>query len=137
MFLLDTNVLSELRRPEKADVRLKAWASKQHASQTFISAISVLEIEHGILLKSRRDETQGAVLRSWFDESLLPHFEGRILAIDKDVALECAKLHVPNPKSDRDAMIAATALVNKLTVVTRNVGDFEGTGVNLVNPWTD
>lgn len=135
MFLLDTNVISELRRPDRADRNVLAWANAVPATNFFMSAISILEIEVGARLIERKDATQGAVLRAWIDSQILARFEGRILAIDTAVAQRCAQLHVPNPRAERDALIAATALVHGLTVVTRNVGDFEPTGVPLLNPW--
>jgi toxin FitB len=135
MFLLDTNVISELRRPDKAHRNVAAWANAIPAAGFFISAISILEIELGARLIERKDTAQGAVLRAWIDNHILARFEDRILAIDTAVALRCAQLHVPNPRAERDALMAATALVHGLTIVTRNVGDFEPTGVPLINPW--
>ena len=135
MFLLDTNVISELRRPDKADRNVVAWASKIPATGFFISAISILEIELGALLIARKDAAQGDVLRAWIDNQILPRFEGRILAVDTAVAQRCARLHVPDPRAERDALIAATALVHGLTVVTRNAADFQPAGVALLNPW--
>lgn len=135
MFLLDTNVLSELRRNERADPKVAAWAKGVPAGQLFLSAITIFEIEIGALLLARRDVSQGAVLRSWIDSKVLPAFEGRVLAVDTAVAQRCARLHVPNPRAERDALIAATALVHRLTVVTRNVVDFEPMGADLLNPW--
>lgn len=137
MFLLDTNVISELRRPDKAHRNVVAWANAIPAASFFISAISILEIELGARLIERRDSAQGAVLRNWIDNHILARFEGRILPIDTPVAQRCAQLHVPNPRAERDALIAATALVHGLTIVTRNVGHFEPTGVPLLNPWGD
>lgn len=135
MFLLDTNVVSELRRPDKADRNVVAWANAAPVANFFLSVISILEIELGARLIERRDAAQGAVLRAWIGDQVLTRFEGRILAIDAAVAQRCAQLHVPNPRAERDALIAATALVHGLTVVTRNVEDFEPTGVPLLNPW--
>lgn len=135
MYLLDTNVISELRRPHKANKNVVAWADANSALNFFLSAISVLEIELGTLRIARRDHGRGAVLRSWIDEQILPRFEGRILAIDTAVAQRCARLHVPDPRAERDALIAATAMVHGLTVVTRNIADFEPMGVALLNPW--
>lgn len=83
----------------------------------------------------RRDAAQGVVLRAWIDGRVLPAFEGRILAVDMAVAQRCARLHVPDPRAERDALIAATALVHGLTVATRNVADFQPMGVDLLNPW--
>ena len=140
MYILDTNVISELRKGRKTHQNVRKWAERLPSASLYISVISLLELEIGILLidrrdKDRRDKEQGAILRAWMDRHVLPTFSCRILAIDTDVARRCATLHVPNPRSDRDALIAATALVHGLTVATRNVGDFERTGVGVLNPW--
>jgi len=135
MYILDTNVVSELRKAKKAHQNVKKWAQPLPSTSIYISVISVLELEIGILLIERRDKEQGAILRAWMDRHVLPTFSGRILAIDTAVAQRCATLHVPNPRSDRDALIAATALVHGLTVATRNVADFERMGVGVLNPW--
>ena len=135
MYILDTNVVSELRKAKKADQNVTKWAQPLASATLYISVISLLELEIGILLMERRDKQQGAILRAWMDKHVLPTFSGRILAIDTTVAQRCAALHVPNPRSDRDALIAATALVHGLTVATRNVADFEGMGVGVLNPW--
>lgn len=135
MYILDTNVVSELRKAKKAHQNVKKWAQPLPAASLYISVISVLELEIGILLIERRDQEQGTILRAWMDRHVLPTFSSRILVIDTAVAQRCATLHVPNPRSDRDALIAATALVHGLTVATRNVADFERMGVGVVNPW--
>lgn len=137
MYLLDTNVVSELRKAKsgKADSKVITWASQIPTASLFLSAISILEIEMGILLRERRDPLQGQVLREWLENQVLPAFEGRILAIDTAVARQCAQLHVPDPCAERDALIAATALVHGLVLVTRNVDDFKATGVEILNPW--
>jgi toxin FitB len=135
MFLLDTNVLSELRRRDRTDSRVAVWADAIHHSDLFLSAITILEIEAGTLMLERRDKAQGAMLRTWIDGRVLPAFEGRILSVDTAVAQRCARLHVPDPRGERDALIAATALVHRLKLVTRNVADFQGMGVDLINPW--
>jgi len=137
MFLLDTNVISELRKAKsgKADQNVLNWANGVSAVSLFLSVISVLEIETGIFLVERRDPVQGAVLRSWLNTHVLPAFSERVLPVDTAVAQCCAKLHVPDPRSDRDSIIAATALIHGLTVVTRNIGDFANTGVELLDPW--
>ena len=135
MFLLDTNVLSELRRPERANPNVVTWADSVQVDQFFLSAMSLFEIERGALLMARRDAIQGRILRSWIDDHVLVRFANRILPVDEAVALQCARLHVPDPRPERDAMIAATALVHGMTVVTRNVGDFAGAAVALLNPW--
>ncbi len=139
MYLLDTNVVSELRkaRTDRLHRRVKAWAKSVPAAALFLSSISILEIEIGILLVERRDPLQGKLLRSWMDGHVLPTFHDRVLAVDTAVAQRCAALHVPDPRSDRDALIGATAFVHGLTIVTRNVEDFESTGVAILNPWRD
>jgi predicted nucleic acid-binding protein len=137
MFLLDTNVVSELRkaRTGKANPHVVSWASRVPAGSLFISAITVLELETGVLLIERRDSAQGVLLRAWLDEQVIPAFAERVLSIDVDVARRCAGLHVPDPRAERDALIAATALVHGMTVATRNVVDFVPTGVPVFNPW--
>ena len=137
MYLLDTNVISELRKVKsgKADRNVVLWANSVSAASLFLSVITILELETGVLLIERRDPAQGAMLRSWLNAHVLPAFSDRILSVDTAVAQCCAKLHVPDPRSDRDAIIAATALVHGMTVVTRNADDFEPTGVELLNPW--
>ena len=137
MFILDTNVVSELRKVKagKADKGVSAWADSVDAASLFLSAITILELEQGVLLVERRDAVQGVLLRSWLERYVLPEFENRVLPIDATVARRCAGLHVPDPRSERDALIAATALVHGMTVVTRNVADFAASGVRLLNPW--
>lgn len=137
MFLLDTNVVSELRkaRSGKADARVVAWAGSVPSSSLYLSTISILELEMGVLQVERRDSAQGRLLRAWLDGQVLPAFQGRVLSLDTEVAQRCARLHVPDPRAERDAVIAATALVHGMTVVTRNTRDFEATGVLLLDPW--
>jgi predicted nucleic acid-binding protein len=105
------------------------------ASSLFLSAITILELETGVLLLERRDPAQGAILRTWLDGYVLPAFAGRVLAVDMVVAQCCARLHVPDPCAERDALIAATALVHGMTVATRNLTDFASTRVPVLNPW--
>ncbi len=136
MYVLDTNVISELRKGKKAERRVRMWAMAVPTASLYLSVVSILELEIGILLVERRDEKQGAILRTWMEGHVLPSFSGRILAVDAAVAQRCASLHVPNPRSDRDALVAATALVHGMTVVTRKVSDFQATGVAVVNPWS-
>ena len=139
MFLLDTNVVSELRkaRTGKAHPNVAAWAQTVHQGSLFLSAIVVQELEIGVLQLERRDLAQGTILRNWLDKYVLPTFVDRVLPIDTAVARRSARLHVPDPQPYRDGLIAATALVHGLTVVTRNVVDFETTGVPLLNPWNE
>ncbi len=137
MFILDTNVVSELRkiRLGRADKNVAQWADSVESVDLYLSAISVQELEIGVLLAERRDPPQGAIFRAWFERHVLPAFAGRILPVDMAVAKRSAALHVPNPRPVMDSLIAATALVHGMTVVTRNVADFESSGVTLLNPW--
>lgn len=135
MYVLDTDVVSHLRRPDKADPHVVAWAASTPVTLHYISCITLFELERGIVSMERKDTAQGAVLRAWMDRQILVRFSGRILPVDVAVAQRCAKLHVPDPAPERDAFIAATAMVHGMTVVTRNTEDFELTGAEVLNPW--
>lgn len=137
MYVLDTNVVSELRkiRLGKADSQFAIWADSSEAMDLYLSVITIQELEIGVLLAERRDPSQGAIFRLWLNGHVIPTFNGRILDVDTSVAQRSAKLHVPDPRPVRDGLIAATALVHGMTVVTRNVADFEPTGVPTLNPW--
>lgn len=137
MFVLDTNVVSELRKVRigKADPNVALWAENVDAANLFVSAITIMELELGVLSIERKDANQGAMLRAWLEQHVLPEFSGRTLPIDTTVAQRCARLHIPDKRGERDALIAATALVHGMTVVTRNVADFQSTGVTILNPW--
>lgn len=136
MFVLDTNVLSELRKPDRANARVATWAASISVDEQYLSAITVLELELGVLRMERKDRRQGAELREWMDNQVLVEFAGRILPVDVMVARRGAALHVPDPMPERDAIIAATALVHEMTLVTRNLRDFQRAGVKTLNPWT-
>jgi hypothetical protein len=137
MYLLDTNVVSELRKVRlgRADPGVARWADSVNASNLYLSVVTVQELEMGVLQLLRRDPVQGAVLRTWLDMQVVPAFGQRILPVDLAVAQRSAALHVPNPRPVRDGLIAATALVHSMTVVTRNVVDFRPCGVPVLNPW--
>ena len=135
MYLLDTNVISELRKGIKADANVISWAKTVSSSVLFLSVISILEIEMGVLQKEHLDPSQGSILRTWMTSHVLPVFSERILYIDVAVAQRCAKLHIPDRRSERDALIAATAFVHGMVVVTRNLKDFDDSGLTLINPW--
>jgi len=139
MFILDTNVVSELRkiRLGRADKNVAQWADSVDSAVLYLSAITVQELEIGVLLAERRDPSQGAIFRTWLEDHVLPAFAGRILPVDTAVAKRSAALHVPNPGPFRDSLIAATALVHKMTLVTRNVADFQASNVPLINPWVN
>jgi len=136
-YLLDTNVVSELRKvgDGKADANVTKWVGAQDSNDLFISAITILEIERGILSIQRRDAAQGSRLRGWMDSRVRPEFAERVLPIDDAIATRCAHLHIPDRRNEADALIAATALVHGLTIVTRNVQDFGDTGVIVIDPW--
>ena len=136
MYLLDTNVISELRK-SNADANVVTWAKKIPTNELYLSSITILEIEMGILRVERKDKTQGLALRAWLENTVIPEFKDRTLNVDIYVARTCAQLHVPNPKSERDALIGATALVHNMPIVTRNTKDFEGMNLRLINPWDD
>jgi toxin FitB len=135
MFLLDTNVVSELRKTTRAEPTVRAWASGHSPDLFHLSTMTLMELEIGVLRIERRDKPQGDRLRHWLQQVVVVQFDRRILDVDTEIARACAKLHVPDPRPERDALIAATALVHGLTVVTRNTADFEPMGVVLLNPW--
>lgn len=139
MFLLDTNVVSELRKlpAGRANPGVVTWAASVSSAAMYLSVVSAHELEIGVLLAERSDPTKGRVLRSWLNDTVLPAFEGRILPVDYAVGIQSATLHVPDPVPCRDAFIGATALVHAMTVVTRNATDFERfPGAAVLNPWT-
>ena len=137
MYLLDTNIISELRKAPtgKAHANVVLWAESVASVNLYISVITILEIEKGILKIARQDESQAKILRTWFDDHVIPAFIDRILPIDIRIAKQCAALHIPDPQPERDAIIAATALVHGLELVTRNTKDFDSLPLTLINPW--
>jgi predicted nucleic acid-binding protein len=139
MYLLDTSVISELRKAGsgRANASVVRCADSVATGALYISAISVLELELGVLQIEQKDAEQGALLRAWLDRQVMPAFEGRILPVDAAIAKRCAALHVPDPRVERDALIAATALVHGMTIVTRNSSDFGYVGLALIDPWQD
>lgn len=135
MYVVDTNVLSDLRRPERAEPALVAWSKQTQADSLFVSVVSIWEIEQGILAVQKRDPAAAKILRSWLEDKLIPQYKDRFLSVDMATARACAALHVPKTQSYRDSLIAATALALGYTVVTRNVSDFAPMGVPYINPW--
>jgi len=139
MYILDTNVISELRKAKsgKANKKVINWAGGVPTASLYLSVITILELETGVRLIERLDQKQGVMLRTWLDNYVLPAFSERIIPIDTAVALCCASMHVHNPRPDRDALIAATAITHKMTMVSRNINDFKHMDVQLLNPWEE
>lgn len=137
MYLLDTNVVSELRKMAngKIDPNVRAWFSDVHPSETWISVVTLSEIQTGILNVARKDDAQAQLLKLWFENKVLPVYQERVLPIDTAVALLAAHLHIPNKRDINDAYIAATAKTHDLTLVTRNIKDFQHAGLKLLNPF--
>lgn len=137
MYLLDTPVIAELRRAKsgRADPHVTTWAGGVASQNMFMSALSLLELEGGVAQVERKDRATGGLLRTWLDEQVMKAFDGRILAVDTAVVKKRASLHFHEPRNDRDALMAATALVHGLTLVTRNVAAFRTGRVKVFNPW--
>lgn len=133
-FLVDTNVLSEARRRQAGDVRVKAWLSSVASAELFTSALVVGEIRRGVERLRRKDTTQAAFLDEWL-ATLKQQFADRVLPVTMDIAEEWGRLNVPDPLPTIDGYLAATARVHGLTLVTRNTRDLARTGVVLLNPW--
>jgi toxin FitB len=137
MYLIDTNVLSELRKiaAGKADKKFTKWANSVDSAELYLSTMTIQEIEIGILLLERKDLRQASVFRRWLEEQVLPSFDKRILSVDISVARRSASFYVPDPRPVRDSLIAATSVVHAMTMVTRNVADFQLPGVKVLDPW--
>ncbi len=137
MYLLDTNIISESRKlgTTRVDPHAARWFSQVDVETTFVSAMTIFELERGVRQMERRDAVQGSILRLWLDDQILTTYESRTLPLSRAVALICASLHIPDPKSERDAWIAASAIEAGLTLVSRNVADFANMGVELINPF--
>ena len=131
-FLLDTNVVSEIRRGR--DLRVRAWVGEVDDRDLHLSVLTLGEIRKGIEMLRDRDPAQAEVFASWLGE-LQTRFADRIVSIDVRVAEEWGRLNAGAPRNTVDSLVAATASIHGLTVVTRNTGDFEGCGVPLINPW--
>jgi len=135
-WLVDTNVISEARKGSNCDPHVADWLARQAGELHYISAISMMEVKLGIELAQNRNPEFAAVLEAWYETKLKARFQGKVLQVDLEVAEVCARLHAVRTRSFRDSLIGATALLHDLRLVTRNVKDFQGMGVSLVNPWT-
>lgn len=135
MYLLDTNLISEMRRPRHTNQGVKAWLASVDGATLYTSAAVIMELERGVLRIERKDTRQGAVLRTWLEQTVKPAFNGRILPIDEHTAAICARLHIPDPAPENDAWISASAIQHGLTLVTRNTADFAASGARLLNPF--
>lgn len=137
MFLLDTNIISESRKlgTDRIDPGVARWLAEVDVETSYLSAMTIYELERGVRQRELRDTKQGAVLRRWLDDQILPLYAPRTIPLTGDVALICAGLHIPDPKSERDAWIAATAISAGLTLVSRNLRDFTAMNVKLLNPF--
>ena len=138
MYLIDTNIISEMRkiRHRKADPNVTAWVNSVNPNLFYTSIVVMMELQRGVMGKHRTDPEQGKRLQQWFDISVKGIFDKRVLYINDHIADVCAGIHVPNPKPENDAWIAATAIAHGLTLVTRNVSDFDGIAVDIINPFT-
>ena len=137
MYLLDTPVISELRKAKtgRCDAGVMRWASGVARQNLYMSAISLLELENSVAKAERKDRVQAAPLRSWLDDQVMKAFDGRILPVDAGVVKKRAALNHAESKSERDALVVATAQLHGLVLVTRNVAAFKTTRVKLFNPW--
>jgi predicted nucleic acid-binding protein len=139
MYLSDTNVISEIRKGDKANAGVCQFVkmTQMENSRVYLSVITIGELRRGVdLILHRGDKLQANLLQNWLT-TILQEYQNDILDIDIDIAMLWGRLRVPNDQHGFDKLIAATALIYDLTVVTRNVKDFAGTGVRLLNPFTD
>jgi toxin FitB len=134
-FLLDTNVLSEVKRG-RGDVRVKNWFAKTDGDALFTSVMVVGEIRRGIELIRRRDATQVAGFEAWLAQ-LQDEFAERVLSITQEIAEEWGRINVPDPLPTIDALLTATARVHNLTIVSRNIRDIGRGGARVLNPWQE
>ena len=137
MYLLDTNIISELKKLDSGKIhpQVQRWAYSINLMQTKVSVVSIIEIRTGILSLARKGQAQAASFDNWFTNRLLPAYRTRTLSVDTEVALICAQLHIPTKRPINDAYIAATAIAHNLTPVTRNMRDFQGLPLMLENPF--
>jgi toxin FitB len=134
-YLLDTNVVSEMRRRGAMHPKTAAWLGSIAPAQLYISSITIFEIERGVEKVALRDAKRGTELSTWLRRQVLPAFDGRVLTLDAEAALHAARLHAGRARLDADRLVAAIALAHAKVIVTRNVKDFAGLGVMVVDPF--
>jgi len=134
-YLLDTNVVSALRVRGR-EPQVQAWAASTPVADQFVTALTIAEIERGLITKERTDSAQGIVLRRWLEDHVLPAFAGRVLPFDLPAARILATYPVPDRAPLDDALIAAIAQSTGMTIATRNTRHFQPLGVSIVNPWS-
>lgn len=137
MYLVDTNVISEVRKRDRADKGVMAFFRKAAKEDVdlYLSVVTVGELRRGVeIIRHRGDKPQAARLENWLD-GVLREFGRHILVVDDEIGQLWGRLRVPHPEHALDKLIAATALIHDLTVVTRNVDDFTGTGARVLNPF--
>jgi predicted nucleic acid-binding protein len=139
MFVIDTNVISEIRKVKsgRADKNVAQWAKRVDLSLCYLSVVTIHELEVGIFQAELKDKQKGKTLRNWLNTQVLPTFSKRIIEISLPIIRQSATLNSPKLRPFRDCLIASTALVYGMSVVTRNAADFESTGVTLINPWDE
>ncbi len=134
-FLLDTNLISELRKKHRCDPNVAKWQSGVAAESCYLSTITLMEIAHGIELTQKKDAPFAATLKDWYQHQIIPAFRERTLSVTPAIAEAGGKIMAIRTRSTADGLLAGTALVHRLTLVTRNESDFSDTGVAVFNPW--
>jgi len=137
MYLLDTNVVSEIRkiRQNKTNQNVVAWLSRVQKESLYTNAVVLMEIERGILRLENIDPQQADRFKNWYHSAVKPMFHERILPIDEATATVCSRLHVPDLSPENDAWVAASAIQYDLTLVTRNTRDFGHSNLRVLNPF--
>jgi predicted nucleic acid-binding protein len=135
MYVLDTNVISELRKLKRVDRAVLRWLESVPIEAQYLSAISIFEVELGIIKAERTNNEEAIAYKTWLNRKVLPSFAGRILPLNEKIAVVFARMMAPKTRPYRDAIIAATAQHHGYAVVTRNVRDFVELPVRVINPW--
>lgn len=134
-YLIDTNVISELRKADRCDPQVAAWQNSISGEELFASAISMMEIRRGVLNAKRTNAEFAKLLEEWYEGQVKLAFLGRVLSVDLAIAERCSELMNNRSRGMADALIASTAYEHDLILATRNIADFSDTGIEVVNPW--